>query len=457
MFSNVNKYLFIFCIFVVIVIKSINQKKMADSINKKGGIFKKRYHSEGGEHFVVKGNGQQIETEKDEPLIPAEAMRDNKIKKRTGINIEIIDNINKEVGAKGMNEEATEVSVGDAIVCRRSAYDKTKRTYIGTDKQIVSAINQSGGCKVIQGGAKAIEPNGKIVQYAGGGDVSDINARWDKKKKHIEELANNIRSLKNNLTRDLRSENEKDFLTALAISLMMKTGERVGNDDSASNGHHGVTGFTKKHIKIEGSTVSLEYMGKSGVEHEKEFTDKILAEHLKKAIKNSPKKYLFCTSDGFTIKADRINRYLSDFNISAKDIRGYSCNTWIINKLEKIEIPDTEKQRKTVFNKVAKSVAQKIGHGTATLKKHYMMPELADNYIFDAEIIDVKKAAVFASGGELGAESLEKRVTNRLNTVNEITIKDLIEIVGRSVKYPFEYVGSIKLEKCLFRDYFRIA
>lgn len=430
---------------------------MGDNVKSKGGIFVGKLHSEGGIPLVVKESGQAIEVERDEPLIPAEAMDNTKVKKRIGTNVEIIHKINKEVGAKGMNEKATEVHLGDAIVCRRSAYDKTKRTYIGTDKQIISAVNQSGGCKIIEKGGKSIEPSGKVVQYASGGDISEINARWDKKKKHIEELANNIRSLKNNLTRDLRSENEKDFLTALAISVMMKTGERVGNDESASNGHHGVTGFTKKHVKVDGSTVYLDYMGKSGVEHEKEFTDKILAEHLKKAIKNSPKKYVFCTSDGFTIKADRINRYLSDFNISAKDLRGYSANQWIITKLEKIDIPDTEKQRKTVFNKVAKSVAQKIGHGTATLKKHYMIPELADNYIFDAEIIDVKKASVFASGGELGVESLEKRVKNRVNEQNKITVKDLIEIVGRNLKYPFEYVGGLKLEKCFLIPYYRIV
>jgi hypothetical protein len=171
-----------------------------NNIKNKGGIFKKRYHSEGGEHFTVHGSGQSIETEKDEPLIAAEAMQNTKIKKRTGSNIQIIHEINKEVGAKGMDEQATEVHVGDAIVCRKSAYDKTKRTYIGTNKQTVSAINESGGCKEIESGGKSIEPDGTIRQYDNGGAV---NARWDKKKKSIEELANNINRLRLNITKNL--------------------------------------------------------------------------------------------------------------------------------------------------------------------------------------------------------------------------------------------------------------
>jgi hypothetical protein len=192
--------LLLFATFVILIKNKILKKQ----IKNKGGIFVGKLHSEGGIPLVVKDTGQSIEVETDEPLIPNEALDNTKIKRRKGTNKEILHNINKEVGAKGMNEKATEVHSGDAIVCRRSAYDKTKRTYIGTDKQIVSAINQSGGCKVIEKGGKAIEPDGSTTQYKKGGGVSEINARWDKKKKQIEELANNIRSLNININKTLR-------------------------------------------------------------------------------------------------------------------------------------------------------------------------------------------------------------------------------------------------------------
>lgn len=251
--------------------------------------------------------------------------------------------------------------------------------------------------------------------------------------------------------------NEKDALTSLVIAIILNTSERIGNESSSENGHYGVTYFKKKHVKIEGNKITFKYVGKSGVEHEKSFSDNLISNALKKAIKNSPNSYIFCTSEGFRIKADRVNSYLNEYNISAKAIRGYNANKFITNGLEKIDIPDTEKQRRTVFNKVAKQVAQKIGHGTATLKKHYMMPELADNYIFDSEIINVKEATVFASGGELGTESLEKRVKNRLNDENKITTKDLIEIVGREPNYPNEYIGGLKLQKCFLINFYRLV
>jgi hypothetical protein len=176
---------------------------MANSNKNKGGFFiKGNYHSEGGIPLVVKGSGQSIEVEKDEALISGEAMKSQEVIKLKGTNVEVLDKINKSVGAKGMNENATEVSVGDAIICRKSVYDKKKRTYIGTPKQIVSAINQGGGCRIIEKGGKAIEPDGSVSQYKKGGGV---NTRWDKKKKQIDELANNIHRLKLNLTRNLKS------------------------------------------------------------------------------------------------------------------------------------------------------------------------------------------------------------------------------------------------------------
>ena len=165
-----------------------------------------------------------------------------------------------------------------------------------------------------------------------------IKKRWTKKKENIGALAHNIRSLRYNITRDLKSEDEKVFLTALAVALMDKTAERVGNEDSAENGHIGITGLRKKHIKIDGNTITLKYTGKSGVDHEKTFTDEELAKALQRAIDNSATRYLLCTSDKFRIKNDRVNRYLQEFDITAKDIRGYSANKWILDKLKKVDL-----------------------------------------------------------------------------------------------------------------------
>ena len=242
--------------------------------------------------------------------------------------------------------------------------------------------------------------------------------RWVKKREHIQELSNNTQKIRLKTTNDLKSEDEKEFLTALVVKVMDKTAERVGNCDSEDDGHFGVTGLQKRHIKIGGNEVSLSYVGKSNVAHKKLFSDKRIAKALKKAIKNSPSEFIFTTTDGKRIKCDRVNRYLSPFKVTAKDIRGYSANKWIIERLEretpKLELEglteeQAQKKRKAVFNKAVKETAKDVGHGASTLKKHYMIPELADEYIQRGHIIDMKKLGYYHNGGGVEGEGTEKK------------------------------------------------
>jgi len=238
-----------------------------------------------------------------------------------------------------------------------------------------------------------------------------INKRWSKKRESIETLANNIQRLRYNVSTDLKSDNEKIALTALVIAIMDKTAERVGNEESASNGHVGITGLKKNQVNVIGNKVILEYTGKSGVEHTKMFSDEKIAKALKAAKKNSPDKYVFTTSDNFKIKADRINRYLSDFDITAKDIRGYSANKWVITKLRELEPEETEYKRKRQFNSVIRRIAKKVGHGIATLKKHYLIPELEPNFIEKGKVIDIDDVKKFNKGGNVKNEIPSKTPT----------------------------------------------
>jgi len=68
---------------------------------------------------------------------------------------------------------------------------------------------------------------------------------------------------------------------------MMLTSERVGNSISAKNGHFGVTEFKRKHIDVNNNTITLNYVGKSGVLHEKSFTDESCATMLKDLLKRN--------------------------------------------------------------------------------------------------------------------------------------------------------------------------
>ena len=206
-----------------------------------------------------------------------------------------------------------------------------------------------------------------------------LKQRWDYKRDSIYNLRDNIKRLKLQVRKDLKGKDEKEKLTALIVRIMMNTSERVGNEGSASNGRFGISQLKNTHIFLRNGKIYLIYVGKSGVSHSKSFSD-ATAFTILKTLKRRNNNFLFITSDGFRIKPDRVNRYLSNFGAKSKDIRGFNANHLMICELKKYGNIKEEKERTKIFNLCLKKVASKIGHSPATLRKHYLLPEIEENY-----------------------------------------------------------------------------
>ena len=220
-------------------------------------------------------------------------------------------------------------------------------------------------------------------------DKSVLKKRWVRKEKSVYNLKDNIDRLKLKVRSDLNSSDEKTMLTACIIRIMMKTSERVGNGDSALNGRFGITELKPRHIMITGNQVTLKYKGKSGVDHEKSFSDETVADILRTLKKRMHTK-LFTTDEGFEIRADKVNRYLKPFDAKTKDIRGYNCNEFMIRELHSIGRIKDEKERPKVFNEALRKVAKKIGHGAATLRKYYLLPEIEKSFYATGSVKKIK-------------------------------------------------------------------
>jgi DNA topoisomerase I len=217
----------------------------------------------------------------------------------------------------------------------------------------------------------------------------DIEKRWKKKKEHLKTLSGNIRKLKLRIDRDLSSDDEKTRIIACIVKIMEITGERVGNDISSKMGNFGISNLRKNHITISGDQVTLKYTGKSNVKQEKTFKHSKVAKILKELKKIGDD--IFKTSDGISIKNKQVNRYLSDFNITSKDLRGFKCNKMMVDELNKVGKVKDEKERKKIFNEKLRKVADEIGHTAATLRKHYLLPSIESNFYNHGSIGRVQK------------------------------------------------------------------
>ncbi len=207
----------------------------------------------------------------------------------------------------------------------------------------------------------------------------ELEKRWEKKRNSIKELQKNIFKLRHKVSKDMDSDDEKTMIIATIVRLIDKTGERVGNEQSKLNGRFGITNLRKKHIKIDGSKITLNYTGKSGMKHIVTIGDTKAANIIQKLMKQ-PGNEVFITSYGLSIKAPQVNKYLSDFNITAKDLRGYKCNKLMTEELRKINKPKTEQEIKKVFNETLRKVADIIGHTPGILRKNYLLPEIEEDF-----------------------------------------------------------------------------
>jgi DNA topoisomerase-1 len=225
-----------------------------------------------------------------------------------------------------------------------------------------------------------------------------IANRNKKKAERIEKLRKSVHKLRAKVKKDLHSQDPEKTLLALAVGLMDHTAERVGNDESAKDGHFGVTGWQKKHVSFGGKGATITYVGKSGVKHSKKVTDPALKEALKNAydaVEGDDTQVL--SWDGGKVSAEAINKYLAAFDITAKDIRGLRANTEILERLKAErkkggKLPDDKKKRakqlKEEFLSALDDTAEVIGHEASTLRSQYLVPSLEERYLQDGEVIE---------------------------------------------------------------------
>jgi len=213
---------------------------------------------------------------------------------------------------------------------------------------------------------------------------TSIKKRWDKKRNAILTLGKNIKNLRSKVSKFMDSEDEKTMIISTIVRIIDLTGERVGNDSSAGEGHHGVTNFLKKHVKINGNTVTFSYVGKSGVKHKISIKDSKVARNVKKLMKKPGE--IFVTSNGLSIKSPQVNKFLADFNITSKDLRGYRVNKLMSDKLRKLSKPDSIGEVKKKFNEVLRDVAEEIGHTPGICRKNYLLPEIEEQWYNGKEV-----------------------------------------------------------------------
>lgn len=261
---------------------------------------------------------------------------------------------------------------------------------------------------------KTLDTGTVVYQYS----ERQVARRNADKAKRLEGLRSNIAKLRTQVKKDLKSHEPDKLLTALVVALIDETFERVGNDDSADEGHFGVTGWQKSHVSFGKGQATIKYVGKSGVKQKKTVKDKAIVQALRDAYEACPDDCIFEHDTG-KVTATKVNAYLKRFGVTAKDLRGFHANREMQERLRaarKGALPMDAKERtkklKDEFKAALEATAEAVGHEASTLRSQYLVPGLEEQYLKDGtiETAMVKKATELETyeGFELYAGSQDE-------------------------------------------------
>ncbi len=199
-------------------------------------------------------------------------------------------------------------------------------------------------------------------------------------------FADALGDLRSAVDADLRRRGlPEDKVVALVVRLLDETLVRVGNERYAEdNDSFGLTTLRDEHAEINGSTLELDFVGKSGVEHRLAIHDPRLA-RIARRCHELPGKHLFSYRRGDggvgAVTSADVNEYLRERmgpGVSAKDFRTWGATTIATGVLAH-PCPDDQPCDRLVVTSV-KEAAEVLGNTPTVCRTSYIHPVVPDSY-----------------------------------------------------------------------------
>lgn len=214
----------------------------------------------------------------------------------------------------------------------------------------------------------------------------------------------------------------KKKTVALILHIMMKRPIRIGNELYAeTNNTYGLSTFEKRHVKVRGTRVKFDFVGKSNKKHSRDIRDEATASFITELTgMEGVRLFQYIASDGTArpVHPEDVNEYLrrvSGYRISAKDFRTWMGTLEAFQVLQKQGIPQTVKETKDDIKEAVETVADTLGNTPAMAKKAYIHPRLLKSYE-DKSFFEIEpKTRSKARDIDLRLKQKEKELLSFLN------------------------------------------
>jgi DNA topoisomerase-1 len=248
------------------------------------------------------------------------------------------------------------------------------------------------------------------------------HAKWTSRRSEdkyfrLYEFGKTLPEARKKLAKDLRrKELDERKVLAISVDVLQKSLIRVGNENYKQlYGSFGLSTLRDKHVKIEGSKINIDFIGKKGVRQTLVLNDRSLAKLVKKC-RDIPGQDLFqYYTDGKEhrgIDSGKINNYIKEItqnDFTAKDFRTWGGTLEALRQFAKcsVDVNVELNTKKTVVN-VLDCVAKKLGNTRAVCKSSYVYPLLITAYENNELEKYMKKMNNHKTVGKLGLEHDEK-------------------------------------------------
>lgn len=213
-------------------------------------------------------------------------------------------------------------------------------------------------------------------------------SREEQKFRRVVEFGESLPQLRRRVRADLkREELDRRRILAAIVRLIDQGFFRVGNDKSArSESTYGLTTIQGKHVKVNGSSVAFDYIGKWRKAQKRAIEDGEVAAVVRR-LKSLDQKELFAFIDGGKVR-DVKDRHVNDYiqsiiglNFTAKDFR-----TWAGTLLCSIALAmqgqgNSKTERKRKVKRAIDATAEQLGNTAPVCRASYICPRLLDEYM----------------------------------------------------------------------------
>ncbi|HEY8183719.1 MAG TPA: DNA topoisomerase IB [Thermoanaerobaculia bacterium] len=211
--------------------------------------------------------------------------------------------------------------------------------------------------------------------------------REEEKFQRVVEFGESLPRLRRQVRSDLHHPDlSRDRVLGAIVRLIDQGFFRVGNDKSAkSESTYGLTTIQGKHVKVEGSKLLFDYIGKWKKAQKRKIDDREVAQ-IVRALKGLNQKELFAfVEDGKArdVKDRHVNEYIQSIigeTFTAKDFRTWAgtllCS--IALAIEGQGVSKTERKRK--IKRAIQATAEQLGNTPAVCRSSYICPRILEEY-----------------------------------------------------------------------------